>query len=161
MRFFRRLFHLFFAFEGRIGRKGFWFGFLVLFVVGLLANLPAKPFNALENPFDVVMESWERLGLYGFVVNAALLYPAAALLVKRLHDRNKPGWLALLFYVPAFLQQISFFIGWPDWLEKLYYLSHFIIAQFVAVSVWFFIELGFFRGTRGANRYGPDPRERT
>jgi uncharacterized membrane protein YhaH (DUF805 family) len=25
------------------------------------------------------------------------------------------------------------------------------------VALWFFVELGFFRGTRGPNRFGPDP----
>ena len=26
-----------------------------------------------------------------------------------------------------------------------------------AFSVWLFVELGFLRGTRGPNRFGPDP----
>ena len=29
----------------------------------------------------------------------------------------------------------------------------------VAIWLWFFIELGFFRGTAGPNAYGPDPLE--
>jgi uncharacterized membrane protein YhaH (DUF805 family) len=28
---------------------------------------------------------------------------------------------------------------------------------YLVVAVWLFIELGFLRGTRGDNRFGPDP----
>lgn len=48
--------------------------------------------------------------------------------VKRAHDRNKSGWWTLLYILP--------YIGW----------------------LWAFIELGFFEGTKGPNRFGPDPR---
>jgi uncharacterized membrane protein YhaH (DUF805 family) len=44
--------------------------------------------------------------------------------------------------------------GNPDKWTMLDYLLGGIIFT---VSMWFLIELGFFRGTPGPNRYGPDP----
>lgn len=57
----------------------------------------------------------------------ACLYPAFALYAKRWHDRDKSGWWTLIILVP--------FIG----------------------GIWFLIECGILEGTRGANRFGPDP----
>ncbi len=47
--------------------------------------------------------------------------------VKRFHDRDKSAWWLLVGFVP------------------------------VLGPIWLLIELGFLRGTIGANRYGPDP----
>jgi uncharacterized membrane protein YhaH (DUF805 family) len=57
----------------------------------------------------------------------AAIYPAIAVYAKRWHDRGKSGWWTLIILVPA--------IG----------------------SIWLLVELGFLRGTPGANKYGPDP----
>lgn len=55
------------------------------------------------------------------------LYPAFALYAKRWHDRDKSGWWSLIILVPI--------IG----------------------GIWFLVECGILEGTRGANRFGPDP----
>lgn len=56
------------------------------------------------------------------------LWPSIVLTVKRLHDLNLSGWWLLTLCVPV--------------LGPLYN----------------FIQCGFFRGTLGSNRFGPDPR---
>lgn len=56
-----------------------------------------------------------------------LCYCDICVAVKRFHDRNKPGIWYLIILVPI----IGFF--------------------------WFFIELGFLKGTDGPNAYGADP----
>lgn len=55
------------------------------------------------------------------------LYVGIALYVKRWHDRDKSGWWTLIALVPI--------IG----------------------GIWLLVECGFLAGTRGPNRYGPDP----
>jgi uncharacterized membrane protein YhaH (DUF805 family) len=50
-----------------------------------------------------------------------------ALYTKRWHDRDKSGWWTLIILVPV--------IG----------------------GIWFLVEQGILEGTRGANRFGPDP----
>lgn len=71
-----------FSFRGRIGRRDFWIW------MGLWLALMAAAFT-LANYQLVAIQS-----IAFFIV--ALLWPTAAVLVKRLHDRNKAGWWALL-----------------------------------------------------------------
>ncbi len=63
----------------------------------------------------------------GFIMFLVMLWPSLAVQTKRWHDKNKSGWWNLIGLVP-------------------------IIGPF-----WAFIELGFFRGTAGTNRYGFAP----
>ena len=56
-----------------------------------------------------------------------LIYPHAAVGIKRFHDRNKSGWWYLIVFIPI--------IG----------------------GLWFLIECGFLKGTDGDNDYGSDP----
>ena len=57
----------------------------------------------------------------------ALIWSNIAITVKRWHDRNKSGWWYLISFIPI--------IG----------------------LLWTIIELGFFSGTSGPNRFGMDP----
>lgn len=66
----------------------------------------------------------QTLQLISVVLNLPLLWTSVALQVKRWHDRDKSGWWFFISFVPI--------IG----------------------ALWSFIELGFFRGTYGANSYG-------
>jgi uncharacterized membrane protein YhaH (DUF805 family) len=87
------------------------------------------------------------------ILELALLYPALAVMVKRLHDRNRPGWWAAFIFVPAILGSVVNAFNGGD--ESP--LSIALGGVVVIVSIWFLIELGFLCGTVGANRYGPDP----
>jgi uncharacterized membrane protein YhaH (DUF805 family) len=62
------------------------------------------------------------------VLYPAFYWAAFALLTKRLHDRDKS----------------------PSWL--------FLLLIPILGPLWTALELALFRGTRGDNRYGPDPR---
>jgi len=76
---------------------------------------------------------------------------AFAIGVKRLHDRNKNGWLIVLFYVVP-----SILAGIANASEHAVASSLLGLASFV-ISIWGLVELGFLRGTVGPNPYGPDP----
>ncbi|MBK8455834.1 MAG: DUF805 domain-containing protein [Phyllobacteriaceae bacterium] len=58
---------------------------------------------------------------------AVSLYVGIALYVKRWHDRDKSGWWTLIALVPI--------IG----------------------GIWLLVECGFLPGTKGPNKFGPDP----
>ena len=108
-----------FSFKGRIGRRDFWIW------MGLWLVLMAAAFT-LANYQLIAIQS-----IAFFIV--ALLWPTAAVLVKRLHDRNKAGWWALLL----------------------------ILAWMLAAGNWqmlapMMIDLGAFVGTPGDNRFGPE-----
>jgi uncharacterized membrane protein YhaH (DUF805 family) len=67
---------------------------------------------------------------YGFVYvlySLAMIYSVFAVYAKRWHDRDKSGWWTLIGLVPI--------IG----------------------GIWLIVELGILEGTRGPNRFGPDP----
>ena len=84
--------YLFTSFEGRIGRKEFWMGILVMFVVGIVAGV-----------LDLVLGTAkpDGLGLVGIIAVLIMLYQAIALYAKRWHDRGKSGWWTLISFVPV------------------------------------------------------------
>jgi uncharacterized membrane protein YhaH (DUF805 family) len=117
---------LLFGFRGRVNRARFWLVLLGVFAVELtifgLLNSAGLAFNARE-----------QIGGVGMLANLALLalfgagaWIWLAVTVKRLHDRQKCGWWALVLFLPL--------IGVP----------------------WYLLECGLLRGTEGYNRYGQD-----
>lgn len=81
--------------------------------------------------------------LTGWVVYPALLFSGACVLSKRLHDRGRSGWWALLILVAVIAV-------WPQ-------PEHFLDFMFCLVIAWAVVELGVMGGEQGANRYGPNP----
>lgn len=142
----------FLSFQGRIGRLTFWIGLIILTAISPFA------FSTLisADPFGEMISKTQQLGLKGLLWSVALIFCLAALLTKRLHDRNKTGLYALLFYGPALLQLVNFYTGqslggeWFSWLQDWGWL---IGLELGAVGLWFLIELGFF-GSVEPNKYG-------
>jgi len=62
-----------------------------------------------------------------YVAYVAIIWPMMMVAVKRYHDRGKSGVWLLIVLIP--------FVG----------------------AIWQLVELGFLRGVRGPNEYGPDP----
>jgi uncharacterized membrane protein YhaH (DUF805 family) len=83
--------YLFTSFEGRIGRKTFWTGILVMFAVGFVAGV-----------IDLVLgtANEDGVGVVGIIAALILIYPAIALYAKRWHDRGKSGWWTLIGLIP-------------------------------------------------------------
>lgn len=148
------LVRLFTSFEGRIGRRAFWLGLIALILI--------SPFSIgaiiSKDPFSEALSYIGSLGLVGLGWSLALLFPLAALISKRLHDRNKTAALAALFYAPAAINAFTGFTGWTGLAEKALYVTTALGLLLGGVSAWFLIELGLFSGTAGANKYGSDPR---
>jgi uncharacterized membrane protein YhaH (DUF805 family) len=72
-------------------------------------------------------EPTAQAALFALALWLATLVPTCILARKRCHDRDRSGWFLLYSLIPL--------IG----------------------PVWLLIDLGFFRGTNGPNRFGPDP----
>jgi uncharacterized membrane protein YhaH (DUF805 family) len=139
---------LFTSFDGRINRKPYWLGVLVMVVVSLVVMLMLAFLVGIQGRSFMILT---------FVVQLILLYPSAALMVKRLHDRNRPSWFAALILVPLILQGITNIIGITGDPTNQGMLDYLFAAWIFIVGVWFFIELGCLRGTIGDNQFGPDP----
>ena len=78
----------------------------------------------------------------------------SAVTVKRLHDRDRAGWwYGLQGLAPPAMFLAAIYLTTVDVLEVA---SILYILSFLEI-LWFVIELGFVGGTRGPNRFGPDP----
>lgn len=90
--------YLFTSFEGRINRKPFWMGVLVLIVANLVLGIIAGILDS------ILHTGFDRTGLFEIIVSLVLIYPSVALSAKRWHDRDKSAWWILISLIPI--------IGW-------------------------------------------------
>ncbi len=171
-----------FSFEGRINRAKYWFAlyagmisclvrlvFLVFLVFALNAIFGTSVKSVHLNIYDIFNDPPSlplrvSFGGSGSVWLVSLVFYAAATpifvaairilaatAVKRLHDRNKSGWWIVPFFIaPILLGKVG------DWLGDSY-PADFLMLVMIALSLWGFVEMLCLRGTRGPNRFGPDP----
>jgi uncharacterized membrane protein YhaH (DUF805 family) len=130
---------LFTSLEGRIPRKSFWLGLIVLMIVSWILQLilfsvfGVSMMSGMDPSADpaaaaaAAEEAMGKMTLPIIVLFLLLLWPSICLYAKRWHDRDKSGWWSLIGLIPI--------IG----------------------GLWMLIELGFLRGTEGPNRFCPDP----
>ena len=119
---------LFFSSAGRLARGPFLLAALVLIVILTIYEAVTGPTLAL---------------LTGWLFYPAMLFAAACVLSKRLHDRGRTGWLAAVVL-------LAVIAVWPAPAGLFDFL-------FSLVIIWAIVELGVLSGEQGANRYGPNP----
>lgn len=159
---------LYASFDGRARRLHYWLGSLgLILVLIVLTGLLASVIGIV--PAQII----------GNVVAFALILPVV---VKRLHDRNKPAmpWALLFLGVPAIVNLAQYLgIGFdqveatgelapslegvaPPPAEVVLMqpnaLGFALLFAGLVVGLWALVELGFLRGTVGPNQYGPDPK---
>ena len=83
---------------------------------------------------------------WGWPVYAALLFSAACVLSKRLHDRGRRGWWGFLI-VWALVEAWPRPVTWVGWAAVL------VLAATL-------VDLGLMPGQPGANRFGLPPSEK-
>ena len=140
--------YLFTRLNGRINRKPYWLGILFLAVLSVFLSFGFT--LAILNPNGSI-GVLAAIGLIGFLAYLASI----PLVVKRLHDRNKSGHYAWLIYGSSIVGSVIDSIARNTAEMGLSSLIAALIV--VGIGLWFFIELGFFRGTDRPNPYGPDP----
>ena len=141
---------LFFSFTGRVNRAKYWAAIVVFIITALISLTVAY-----------VGEETPALHVLGFVIDIALLIAGLAVGAKRLHDRDKSAWWLLVFYIlPSVLLVIGslmFFYGTGAKSAGGVIGNVVFYALGLGVLIWAIVELGFLRGTIGANRFGLDP----
>jgi uncharacterized membrane protein YhaH (DUF805 family) len=155
----------YFSPSGRISRSQYWLKFMlpyfvIVLVLEVLAVAGASS-PALAGTVGVIL----------MIFSLVAFWPSIAILVKRIHDRNKSGWLCLALYIPIVLFTILLMVwlavtvmavaaGKADAATSIGAFAV-IVAIFGLVTggigIWFFVEFGCLRGTIGDNRFGPDP----
>ncbi|WP_075183271.1 DUF805 domain-containing protein [Pantoea sp. 1.19] len=128
-----------FSWRGRLTRRDFWLWLAVWWLLMLIL-------------FTLAGQGWLETRFTAFCV-VALLWPTAAVMVKRLHDRNKKGGWALLLV-------LAFILASGNWHGVLPPLWGWAIGRFmpILIMVMLVLDLGVFAGTPGENRFGPEAR---
>ena len=128
-----------FSFKGRIGRRDFWI-WIGVWIVAMLAL------------FISANNAWLSTQTAAFAL-VSLLWPTAAVLVKRLHDRGRSGLWALLVILAWMLLAGNWAILPGVW--------QWAVGRFVPtlILVGMLIDLGAFIGTQDANKYGKDTQD--
>ena len=144
--------HLYTSVDGRINRAKYWLGAIILGIISVVVT-----YGSIYAAGGSVVEPDSRTRMITLVVQLVFLYPSTALMVKRLHDRNRPGYFAAFMLVPLILKGATDVMGLTGDPLDQNALDYVFLAIIVIVAIWFFVELGCLRGTVGPNRYGPDP----
>ena len=159
----------YFSPTGRLSRSQYWLRFWlpylgVYITLDLIAEIAGKG-SSLAIAISITTS----------ILSLITFWPWIALLVKRMHDRDKAWWWVLFYFVPGVL----FFLLLLAWLGTAFLslatgdtgvtlpalggLGVVVIVFgliWLGTFVWFFIEFGCVRGTIGSNRFGPDPVQR-
>lgn len=155
----------YFSPAGRISRSQYWLRFMLPYVVIYLLLVIAAGASDDGTTANQVISGVLTIFLL------VALWPSIAILVKRIHDRNKSGWLCLVLYVPTFLFMVLLIVlvagsimdaarsgtYTPPPVGALAITVGLLALISAGVGLWFFIEFGCMRGTIGPNRHGPDP----
>ena len=160
-----------FSFNGRINRAKYWlaaliilccmmFALLLLAAIGAIFGIATGPLSldvigisASIQPTD--KDAASSASLFSRFATIPLTFvfawSYAAVSIKRLHDRNKSGW-----WIVPFIVATGLYSHVCNWLGDSDAAPLVGLAMFVAF-IWGFVEMCCLRGTRGPNRFGPDP----
>jgi uncharacterized membrane protein YhaH (DUF805 family) len=131
--------------DDRSGRQPFWIGVLVLAVVETICQAVS---HRIEG---------DRLGS---IVDLAFSYPEFAPTLKRAHDRNMSTWWIAALFVGSVLLDFLAVTGVNTELgdmNKPNLIGVILTIPMGILSLVLLIDLGFRPGTKGPNRFCPDP----
>lgn len=136
-----------FSISGRVSRLGFW-RFQVVQSLGAAVVWCLTMFTTMAG-------GW--LGLAPLLLIVPIVTAGIYVGIRRVHDRGRSGWWILPFSVGPYL-----LMGAAHLLTDALGAAGVLLALplylgGLALALWAWIELGFRRGTRGANRFGPPP----
>ena len=148
----------FFSYKGRMARLRYFLICLTLIVIfiffqaGIMLlfgifdqDLPIYYWllDWLFNPQDLPVYYWFLESVFLSVI---LFFPT----VKRLHDIEWSGWMYILLLILGSLHLKN-----PGYLNPFDTLDYIIFI----INLFIFCFLIFVKGTKGSNKYGPDPLE--
>jgi uncharacterized membrane protein YhaH (DUF805 family) len=159
---------------GRIDRKTWWLGMVIVvavsFVLYFLLNavfgveMMSMTREKLLDPG--YLESYMKSAAQQQLITLAIFsYPITAVMSKRLNDRDRPWWFVWMFWLPTIAGIFIALLGLGYAMVDIdgvkvplpTTLGWIVNILTIALSLWALIEMGFLRGTDGANQHGPDP----
>ena len=152
-------------FGGTVGTMGLNNAVVRLIAERMGLNAPGKARRIVNIVFGVIQYALGSVGqILGFIVLIAIFVSGIAVALKRVHDRNRPGWWLVIFYIaPVVLMAVGGFLTIAglasESMEGIGMIAMIFYIAGGAIAIWAFVELGCLRGTVGPNQYGPDPLE--
>jgi uncharacterized membrane protein YhaH (DUF805 family) len=80
-------------FKGRSNRKEYWFFFLINIIISIVLAV-------IDNNFRLIIDRDMGIGLLSSIYSLAILLPAIAVSIRRLHDIGKSGKWIFIAFVP-------------------------------------------------------------
>ena len=154
-------------FSGRSRRMEFWMWQVFKCIVGIViwgiffavagsALLSGDP-TAIVAVGGAALIVWLVAMIFGLVI----IIPDIAVAVRRLHDTNRSGWWLLAPVVPYLVMVFSAvgagMMGGKGGMAAGGLVAIIAMIAFLGVCILLLV-FYFMEGTRGPNRYGPDPK---
>lgn len=93
-----------FSFEGRISRSAYWLRcvlpIVVLYPLVALSDMVTGLYVTASQLNPDLPDTGQGWGLQSILLQLLLIYPTLAVSAKRLHDRNRTGWMLLAACIP-------------------------------------------------------------
>ena len=168
---------LFTSFDGRIGRQSWWTGVGIFIVAAIVLNIILWPIlgsgsmGMMSDPTKMqdpnFWSGFMRAAAFRRLIMLVIfIYPATALMGKRLNDRDRPEWVKFAIWIPSVLMTLLGLLG-LGWtvsdigngimIPQMSGLAKLLSVISLVLGIWLLVELGILRGTQGPNRFGPDP----
>ena len=164
---------LFTSMDGRINRRPFWMGVIVMIIAAIVVSfilmtiMGVSLFSMASGGVDAdALMAMTRTGAWAnLIVWLIFAYPSAALMIKRRHDRGSSGievWVLLGLNALAILLQ-ALGIGYTvQTIANTTIIMPGLLNTILSIlsgllGLYLLVVCGFLKGTPGANAYGPDP----
>ena len=143
-------------------RRNYWYYLPALFIffglcfAGIFVSDSPGPIvlvgnKELDSLFKIIIP---LSSTFGMLIILVFYYSIS---VKRWHDLNKPSYWALIGISPSILPLFFGFLGPTIGTDILTSMASMAIGL---TQLFSFVMLGFVEGTKGPNKYGPDPKEK-
>jgi uncharacterized membrane protein YhaH (DUF805 family) len=143
-----------FSANGRIRRRDFWLWSIAVVVLGIPLEILAHIFLSGHSLSQLMSDVGRPHGLdytpFDIAVSAIMVvlqWPFICLTAKRWHDRNRPGYIAVVIGLMALASSLVKEYFQPTWMLWSSWIF------------WQFVECGCLDGTKGPNKYGPSPKQ--
>ena len=161
-------------FSGRSRRMEYWMWVVFQFLIGLAFSIlmiaVAGAGIMSGDPTQMVAVGGIALVLYLLYCLVGLVFfiPSLAVTVRRLHDTNRSGWWILAPVVPYVLMVVATMtligsVGTKPDQSTVGMMAMIVMVFLLAAAVLGIVLLVFLflEGTKGPNKYGPDPKSPT
>lgn len=146
--------YLFLSLDGRVARRHFWLGIAAIFLFQFAIQTPLMDRFHIE-PDKALPPVWFRNLSLGLDIVCA--WPLFAVLSKRQQDRDQGPGLSFVFLTLLMLFSICEAFGLTQSGPQFTTIGWVTGLPLLGVLAVIIVELGCRPGTRGKNRFGPDP----